>query len=223
MPEAPARDHDEHPEPTLQATALRYAAGDLAAAESDAFEARLGHDQAARDALAEAVRLSAAALGQEPPAPHRSFRAAIRERLSGWRAPALLSRRAYRGHPLAWAMLGAVAVAACTVAGLSLADREPTADPEVPAVAIAPDPRPAQPAAPSAPAPGEGEVFPVSAPAAGECGDHPALSVAEIWANLSTPDHVERSHDEEMKWRQKLRDAGALQPVKAAVDSDKEP
>ncbi|MBX9580133.1 MAG: hypothetical protein K2X87_07470, partial [Gemmataceae bacterium] len=59
------------PEPTadplaLEALALRYAAGRLSPAAAAAFEARLETDQAARDALAEAVQLSAAALGQEP-------------------------------------------------------------------------------------------------------------------------------------------------------------
>ena len=45
--------------------------------------------------MSEAVRLSAAAIGQSPPAPHTSFRAAIRERLMGlW--PTWLARRAYR-------------------------------------------------------------------------------------------------------------------------------
>ena len=70
-----------------------------------------GDDQDARDALAEAVRLSAAALASTPPAPDRAFRAAIRERLVGW-TPAVARRRAYRGHPVAWAALGAAAVAA---------------------------------------------------------------------------------------------------------------
>src|SRR5215470_11557103 len=102
------------PEPTLQTTALRYAAGDLSPAEVAAFEARLAEDQDARDALAEAVRLSAAAIGQEPPAPHPSFRAAIRARLN---------LRAYRGHPLAWVGAGATAVAACTLLALALAGR----------------------------------------------------------------------------------------------------
>src|SRR6478735_9702050 len=126
------------PEPSLQATALRFAAGDLSATESEAFELRLRDDQDARDALAEAVRLSAAALGQEPPAPDRSFRAAIREQLMGY-CPAWLRRRAYRGHPLTWAAFGAVAVAACTVIGLSLADREGSGSetPSTGAVAIA--------------------------------------------------------------------------------------
>ena len=64
------------------ATALRYAARTLPAAEAAAFEAQLAGDQSAREALAEAVRLSAAALGQDPPTPHRSFRAMINERLS---------------------------------------------------------------------------------------------------------------------------------------------
>src|SRR5262245_22671866 len=98
------------PEPTLQTTALRYAAGDLPPEEVTAFEARLAVDQEARDALAEAVRLSAQAIGQKPPAPHPSSRAAIRERL-----------RVTRSGPLAWIGLGAAAVAACTIIGLSLA------------------------------------------------------------------------------------------------------
>src|SRR5215207_1273408 len=79
------------PDPTLQATALRFAANDLPP------------EEAAQDALAEAVRLSAKALGQAPPAPHRSFRTLVRERLRG-------GPRAHR-HPAAWAALGAVAVA----------------------------------------------------------------------------------------------------------------
>src|SRR5882724_9936156 len=94
------------PDPTLQATALRYAAGDLDPDEVSAFEARLAEDQDARDALAEAVRLSAAAIGQEPPAPHPSFRSAIRARLG---------LAGYRGHPVAWVGLGAAAVAACAL------------------------------------------------------------------------------------------------------------
>src|SRR4029078_10083325 len=101
------------PEPTLQAAALRHAAGGLTSAESEAFEVLLNDNQEARDALAEAVRLSAAALGQEPPTPDRSFRAAIRERLIGY-CPAWLRRRAYRGHPLTWTALGAAVVAAST-------------------------------------------------------------------------------------------------------------
>ena len=109
------------PEPTLQSTALRYAARDLTPAESAAFESLLSRDQDARDALAEAVRLSAAALGQTPPAPDRSFRQAIYERLAGWR---ILRRRAYRGHPVAWVALGAMAVAACTLIGLNLAESD---------------------------------------------------------------------------------------------------
>jgi hypothetical protein len=203
--------HGPPAEPTLQATALRYAAGDLTPLEAAAFEARLAHDQEARDALGEAVRLSAAALGQAPPEPHRSFRAAIRERLVGW-CPAWLARRAYRGHPLAWAGVGAVAVAACTLVGLSLADREPAPGEQLaPAAAVAPAPRPAEPA----PGPREAESF-VAATPAPPCGD----SVAEIWANLSDTESVEKAHDDEMKWRQKLRDAGALHPGRPSATAD---
>jgi hypothetical protein len=214
-----------HPEPTLQATALRYAAGDLSAAEAAAFEARLAGDQEARDALAEAVRLSAAALGQPAPAPHRSFRAAAWERLTGW-CPGWLARRAYRGHPLAWAGVGALAVAACIAIGFSLGEPEaaPAASPVAASPArpaAAPAPRPGPVAAAPAPTPQEAELL--AAPA--ECGDG-GHSVAEIWAQLSGTESVEKAHDEELRWRQKLRDAGLLAgrpgPGTTATDSREE-
>ena len=192
------------PDPTLSSTALRYAAGDLPPADCAAFEERLESDQEARDAIAEAIRLSAAALHQAPPAPDSTFRAAIRERLAGW-TPGWLRRRAYRGHPITWAALGAIAVAACTVIGLALSDsgepvERPAANAEPPpafqaAVALAPP-----------------DVEPE------ECD-----SVAEIWADLSTPDQIEKWHDDEQKWRQKLREANVLSgravPVSATTDS----
>src|SRR5438105_15564753 len=141
----------------LQALALRYAAADLPPADAAAFEARLATDQAAREALAEAVRLSAAALGRAPPTPDRTFRDMIRERLSGRWLPRWLSRRAYRGHPLAWAALGAAVVGVTAVATVHLAarpaDRQAGVRPPDPSdLAKAPAPVP-QPAADVAPAP----------------------------------------------------------------------
>src|SRR5690349_17307971 len=203
------------PEPTLQATALRYAAGDLTPAESAAFETLLTTDQDARDALAEAVRLSAAALGQEPPQPDRTFRAAIRERLLGC-CPAWLRRRSYRGHPLTWTALGAGAVAACTVIGLSLANHEvPDVTPSslsshhLRAEATAPPPR-VQIAI--APAPREDDV--PGEP--GVCDLYDGRSVAEIWAQLSTTDHAEKMklHDDEQR-RHRLRDGTSIHSVRS--------
>jgi anti-sigma-K factor RskA len=193
------------PKDELAAMALRYAAGELSATESTAFEARLETEQEAREAVAEAIRLSAAALRQPPPAPDRTYRAAIRERLTGW-TPAWLRRRAYRGHPLTWAALGALAVAASTVIGLALAA------PEEPAAAN-------EPAAPAAHPP----ALLAAAQAPSEPEFDEADSIAEIWADLSTPDQIEKLHDEEQKWRQKLRDANVLSgravPVSATTDS----
>jgi anti-sigma-K factor RskA len=190
------------PDPTLSSTALRYAAGDLSAADSAAFEVRLASEQEARDAVAEAIRLSAAALHQPPPAPDPSFREAIRERLLGW-TPGWLRRRAYRGHPVTWTALGAAVVAACTVIGLALADRsEPSERSEGPAE---------QPPA-----------FHVAVAPLEEDPDE-VDSVAELWADLSTPEQIEKLHDDEQKWRQKLRDANVLSgravPVSATADS----
>lgn len=204
----------DHPEPTLQATALRYAAGDLSPGEVEAFEARLADDQSARDALSEAVRLSAAALGQSPPTPDSTFRASIRERLLGW-YPGWLSRRAYRGHPLAWAGLGSVAVAASALVGLAFAERvpHPASTPPTP-VATTPAPQPTAGAGES-PTSHEPEPVAIGAHDPGPCTtDDPQPSVAELWAQLSTPDHAEKTHDEELRWRQRLRDSAAMAPGK---------
>lgn len=199
------------PEPTadplaLEALALRYAAGRLSPAAAAAFEARLATDQEARDALAEAVHLSAAALGQEPPAPDRSFRAAIRERLrplSGW-GVRWLARRAYRGHPAVWAGLGAGAVAVATVVGLELAGGPPapveTVQAPLDALPLPVESAPHRP--PVVPAP-VAAVAPAPRPVEAE---PPALRAAEIWADLSTPEHVEKTRDDDAKFRQFLRD-----------------
>jgi hypothetical protein len=46
-------------------------------------------------------------------------------------------------------------------------------------------------------------------------GEPAARSVAEIWADLSTTDHVERMHDDELRWRDKLRGIGGLNPARS--------
>lgn len=205
------------PEPALQATALRYAAGDLSPDEVATFEARLADDQDARDALAEAVRLSAAAIGQSAPKPHASFRATLRARISWER---------YQGRPLAWAGAGAAVVAVCTLVGLSLANRNAPRAPER-AVRVAP----AVPAFEVPPPPKEPDVLPdareplvpaaaePSAPAA--CGGgEPHRSVAEIWADLSTPEHVEKTRDDEARLRHKMHSLAHPHHVSTANKAD---
>ncbi|MCX8138422.1 MAG: hypothetical protein WHU94_14570 [Thermogemmata sp.] len=201
---------------TLRDQALRYAAGELSPIEAAAFEARLASDPAAREAVAEAVRLSAAVLHCPPPAPDASFRAAACERLLHPRRPRWLSRRAYPGHPLLWAALGAATITAFALL-LTL----------IPRPAPSPIPNPAQPAsspdsaaAPDSPLsstalsarrdeepPSATAVAARSAPNTEE--DHPPVSVAELWADMSTPERVEKTRDEELRWRQKLRERGA--------------
>jgi hypothetical protein len=127
----------------LSITALRYAARDLPPVESAAFEVRLGADQSARDALAEAVRLSAAALGRSAPAPMPGLRGLIADRVSpaASAVAGLFRRRAYRGHPMTWAGLGAVTAAAAVTAGVWLADppaAPAAAQPDFAAAAVCP-------------------------------------------------------------------------------------
>lgn len=103
----------------LSYDALKYAAGDLDPIAAEAFELTLARDPAAREALAEAVRLSAAALGQPAPTPDRSFRSLIAERLrpvQDWTTK-LFPRKAYRGHPVTWAGFGATLAVTVALGG----------------------------------------------------------------------------------------------------------
>jgi len=205
--------------------------------DTASFEIRLASDQFARDALSEVVRLSAAALGQSPPTPHPSFRAAIRERLLGWR-PSWLARRSYRGHPLAWSGLGASAVVASVVIGLSFSQGEPQRtspsgtissskqtgnSSESKPQTVASDTDAGNPETLAiAPMPHEHAL-------AANCNDEHLTrpSVAEIWAELSTPDHVEKAHEEEVRWRHKLREMGTThagrQTQTSSINEPKEP
>lgn len=122
----------------LPLLALRYAARELPADEAARFEDRLATDPAAQDALAEAVRLSARALGQDPPAPDPLVRAVVARRLrpAATRIGRLLGpvfrRRPYRGHPLTWAGVGAGVAAGVLGFGVWLGDPDRPAGPGIP-------------------------------------------------------------------------------------------
>lgn len=118
----------------LAVAALRYAAGEMPPADAEVFEARLGADQTARDALAEAVRLSAAASGVPVPTPDPLVRAAVAERVNPTWVSRLFPRRPYRGHPLAWAGVGGgigvgLAVAVAVLSALDPAPLNPSGPP----------------------------------------------------------------------------------------------
>ncbi|QJW97982.1 hypothetical protein [Frigoriglobus tundricola] len=203
------------PDPNLSGTALRYAAGDLPPDEAASFEARLAEDQDAREALAEAVRLSAAAIGQKPPAPHPSFRAAIRARVN---------LGAHRGHPFAWVGLGGAVVAVCTLVALSVGDRPPANTGAAVAVAapasteVAPAPHPIEPPAQAAGGPRDQVASggATDAPEAIDCCDEPR-SVAEIWADLSTTEHLEKARDDETRFRTHVRTLATPNHLYASV------
>jgi hypothetical protein len=203
---------------TLRDQALRYAAGALSPSEAAAFEARLASDPQAREAVAEAVRLSAAVLHCPPPTPDPSFRTAACERLLYPRRPRWLSRRAYPGHPLVWTTLGAAIITALVLL-----------------TTVLPRPAPPPQSTPQLAPPTDNTLIAAESPSlvtnsvsrtneeetsAPEVAVHAPLptdehapsSVAELWADMSTPERVEKARDEELRWRQKLRDLGFLTP-----------
>ncbi|MCS6866212.1 MAG: hypothetical protein RMJ56_09185 [Gemmataceae bacterium] len=191
------------PDPTLQALALRYAAGDLTPDETAAFELQLACDQQAREVLAEVIRLSAQALGQPSPKPHACFRHWTRARLSF---------TAYRGHPLLWSGLGAILVAAALGAAISFL--EPQRDPP----GIAAERWTADRSPDGLSPPREADVGPLDGlanhnPSASDdqliaenCGDVQQLAIAELWAEWSSSATVEKAHQNLVRWRQLVRD-----------------
>lgn len=200
----------------LRDLALRYAAGKLTAVEAAAFEARLASDPQAREAVAEAVCLSAAVLQCPPPSPDPSFRVAACERIVHPHRPRWLTRRAYHGHPLFWTALGASSVAAVAVAVIAFFppyhSGSPSANPP-PLPALAPSPShptdsplpPGNFATVSTPA-DEPPTLPPTDSVAQASSDDVHATVAELWADMSTPERVEKACDEERRWRQKVRD-----------------
>jgi hypothetical protein len=94
------------PDDALAAHALLFASGLLRGDEADAFESRLGEDQAARDALCQAVQRLRGPAAQGP---NPSYRQRVRERLR---------KRAVRVRPAVWGWLGAAA-AVLLVLGLA--------------------------------------------------------------------------------------------------------
>ncbi len=124
----------------LDLQALLYACGEMGADETSAFEARLGCDQAAREALAEAV-------ASLPPLfdnarPHPRYRAGVRARLG---ATSRVRERV--GHAL-WAVGGAAAASLAFLGALSAGWLERTPSLAEPMVAapevLAPTPGPAE-------------------------------------------------------------------------------
>jgi anti-sigma factor RsiW len=168
----------------LALQALLYAAGELPAAEADAFEQRLADDQAAREALVQAVAIVQPLSGGVPGQPRPAYREVVRRRLQPranlWRR--LLGQRAYPGHPLLWAGLGAAAAALVLVLVLP--------PPPSPIVAVGDPPSPP----------------PVEEPLAPPEEDPAAFDVARVWATIPQGDHLVRARDDELRRKDRAED-----------------
>lgn len=173
---------DSAPPPDLALEALLYASGELEGAEAVAFEERLGADQAAREALCQAVHLSQTVGRQPAPGPDRSGRERVRQRLrqpSRWEW--LLHRRTYRGHPALWVAVGAAA-AVLLVIGLAQLPPNLMARPHPPL----PPPREGEPVVPT----------PLAEPAHLASTEVPAA-----WTTLPMTERLSKARDEEMRRR----------------------
>jgi hypothetical protein len=170
--------------------ALLYATGELDPAEAAAFEKRLGEDQAAREALCQAVQLAATLNQLAAARPDPAYRERVRQRLRRWSCWSwLFGRQTYRGHPAVWSAVGAAA-AVLLVMGLAQLSGASGARSHPPL----PEPRKAA----------EEEVIP---PPVAEPPQLAATEdVATRWADLHDTSRVTRVHDEEMRRKQRAED-----------------
>jgi hypothetical protein len=169
----------------LALQALLYAGGELSGDEAAAFERRLADDQAARDALVQAVQL-ALPLADAPPRPDPAYRAVVKQRLHGGWGRWLIGRRSYRGHPLLWTGLGA---AAAVLAMLYLY-RPASAD-----LSVAQGPS----ASPSLDDSGPlGLTWPED--------DDETFDVAQTWAGMPKNEHLIKARDDEMRRKERAQD-----------------
>src|SRR5262249_9038831 len=90
----------------LEMQAFLFACGELEDREAEAFARRLAEEQPTREALSRAVYLSGFLAGGTPRLPDPAYRVRVRERLTAAR-PAAMAGRAFRGHPMLWAGVGA--------------------------------------------------------------------------------------------------------------------
>lgn len=159
-------------DPGLSRDAFCYAGGVLGPAAALAFERRLGEDQSAREALADAVARVQALAGAPPLAPDPGYRAAVCRRLGGgsgwWR---LLGPNRYPGHAALWALAGAAAALLLTFARPAGRVSLPQGVPGASLPVATPD----------------GEVV---------AADPWASEVAEVWATLQNYRHLARAHEE---------------------------
>jgi hypothetical protein len=165
----------------LTLLALLYTGDELDEQEKAAFEQRLGHDQAARDALAQAVQVSLL-LTSSAPGPAPAYREKVRQRLRPcwWRR--LAGRRSYRGHPLLWGGLGAAAAALVLLTwGQSFVFSTPQAVRETIVL------RASEPAPEAAPVP-------------------VGKDVAQVWAELHNHEHLSRAVAEERRRRDRAEE-----------------
>lgn len=175
--------------------AFLYATGELDEAEAAAFERRLGEDQAAREALCQAVELTQALAPRPAPRPDPSYRQRVRERLRHRRLGWLFGRQTYRGHPAVWSAVGA---AAAVLIVISIAHLQ--------AALVTQRHRPL-------PVPrGVEQEAPIPAPFV----EPPQLTATEdmavTWATLHTNsvNHVTKVHDEEMRRKHRLEERTRL-------------
>lgn len=173
--------------------AMLYASGELDPEEASAFELRLGEDQAARDALCQAVELTQSLAPEEPPGPDPSYRNQVRQRLRQRRRQRMSmshSPTSFFGHPAFWSIIGAaVAILLIVIISQMIAHLE-----------VQPPPR------------GPSVTQPQTSPGSPSSSVPDPAGVANTWADLNNTERLEKLQTEMDRLRLSTRPPAALNP-----------
>jgi hypothetical protein len=173
---------------TLGFQAMLYAGGQLDEEDAKAFEHRLADDQAAREALCQAMQVLEPVDVPSALRPDPGYRQKVRAQLlvTGCFWQRLFAVRAHRGHPLLWGLSGA-ALAFVLFAGFEAWQSKDSG--------------------------GSAHVA-VNEPSSAQTGmidEYDTLAeTADIWAAMHPSDHLLKAHDDEARRRNRAQERSRL-------------
>lgn len=186
-----AKSENNFDKEALNCQAWLYAGGELDEADADAFEFRLGENQAARDALCQAAHMLGALESLPAVRPDPGYRRRVHAQLlespGFWQR--LFARRPYRGHPVVWGMAGALASFFLFI-GLSQVWQGPGIDQNGVVVV---------------------DRNPPLSSGQNETNRYASLAeTADIWAAMHPSDHLLKAHDDDARRRNRAFDRARL-------------
>jgi len=190
-------DRQDIPDDRLNYDALLYAGNELDRDAAELFEERLATDQAARDALANAMQLTLLVAGR-PTKPDPQYREEVRSRFSH---PSWWGRfwkpRIRRGPALAWVAVGGIAASVAIACWPIQPLPSPVTEPVViEVVERLPEPTIEAVVPIAVPTEQVADATPIPTPMGDMTSD-----AAAMWEEMSNSDHLQRVQEEELRRR----------------------